>query len=42
MDKIDKFTKKLKHDVASKVLEELENIRAGRVAHLDIRKLKGR
>ncbi len=41
MDKIDKFTRKLKHDIALKVLDELKNIRAGNTAHLDITKLQG-
>ena len=41
MDKVDKFTRKLRHDIAIRVLEELRNIRDGQVAHLDVRKLKG-
>lgn len=41
MDKIDKFTRKLRHDIASRVLGELENIRAGNIAHLDVKKLRG-
>jgi mRNA-degrading endonuclease RelE of RelBE toxin-antitoxin system len=41
MDDIDKFTKKLKHDIAIRVLEELRNIRDGNIAHLDIKKVKG-
>ena len=41
MDKVDKFTRKLRHNIAVRVLEELKNIRDGQVAHLDVRKLKG-
>lgn len=41
MDKVDKFTRKLQHDIAVRVLEELKNIRAGHVAHLDIKKIRG-
>ena len=41
MDKIDKFTKKLRRDLAVRVLAELKNIRAGNTAHLDVKKLKG-
>jgi mRNA-degrading endonuclease RelE of RelBE toxin-antitoxin system len=40
MDKIDKFTKKLQHDIAVRVLEELRNIRAGNISHLNVKKLK--
>ena len=41
MDKVDQFTRKLRHDIAVRVLQELKNIRIGEVAHLDVRKLKG-
>ena len=41
MDKVDKFTRKLRHDIAVRVLHELKNIRIGEVAHLDVKKLKG-
>ncbi|MEK9154297.1 MAG: hypothetical protein AAB798_02390 [Patescibacteria group bacterium] len=40
MDKVDKFTAKLRHDIAVRVLEELTNIRIGNTAHLDVVKLK--
>lgn len=41
MDKIDKFTKKLEHKIARRILDELRNIRAGNTAHLDAVKVKG-
>ena len=41
MDKIDKFTSKLKHNLAVKVLEALKDIRAGNTTRLDVSKLKG-
>jgi len=41
MDKIDKFTRRLKHDIALRVLKELKNIRDGNTLHLDVKKLKG-
>ena len=41
MEKIDKFVRKLRLDIARKVLETLRRIRQNDVEHLDVKKLRG-